>query len=235
MRERRGHGIRPRDAGDRLRAFVRIIERIPAVRPSARFGDPRSVQQILERVLRDPRYQQNIQYGEPRSGHPEGKVSLHIAELEAGLERLRSRLPSDEAYWKLKFLIHVHDAFKAQAQRDVPILHPQSHASLAKDFAAEFTDDSDLLQMIQFHDENYALWQQFERQGAYDRERFDRLLQAIRDWDLFLAFLILDGSTAGKDRSKLAWFIREVKQHVTTHVDESWLVQPADNTGSPAK
>src|ERR1051325_11160971 len=118
-------------------------------------------------MIVDPRYQNNIEYGEPRSGHPEGKVKVHIAELEENLERLVPHGNSEEQYWKLKILIHVHDAFKADAIPDQPILSPNSHASLAKKFASEFTDDADLLNMIQFHDLNFALWKQFAAVGVY--------------------------------------------------------------------
>src|SRR5215475_1903450 len=99
------------------------------------------MQEILARVISDPRYLKNIEYGEPRSGHPEGKVKFHMAELETNLEKLAPRL-SEEQYWKLKFLIHVHDTFKAEAIPDSPIESPYSHASLARKFAAEFTDDA---------------------------------------------------------------------------------------------
>jgi len=45
----------------------------------------------------------------------------------------------------------------------------------------------------------------------------------IKDWDLFLAFTIVDGYTKGKDLEKLPWFINEVRQHKRTRVDESWI------------
>jgi hypothetical protein len=182
------------------------------------------MKQILERLTADARYKKNIEYGEPRPGHPEGKVKFHIADLEANLEALKPRLKNHEEFWKLKFLIHVHDTFKAEAVQDIPILHPRSHASLARAFAAEFTDDTDLLNMLQFHDENYALWKQFTAHGSYNRERFDTLLKTLRDWDLFLVFLIIDGCSAGKDPAKLVWFIQEVRQYKDTRVDESWVL-----------
>lgn len=179
---------------------------------------------IVEKIIVDPRYQTNIEYGEPRSGHPEGKVKYHIAELEENLEKLASRGISEEQYWKLKFLIHIHDTFKADAIPDSPILSPDSHASLARKFASEFSADPDLLNMIQFHDENYALWQQYDRTGSYDVGRFEKLLETIRDWDLFLMFLIVDGCTKGKDPRKTGWFISEVRKHIKTRVDESWII-----------
>lgn len=178
---------------------------------------------IVARVIVDPRYLKNIEYGEPRPGHPEGKVKYHIAELEANLEKLAPRI-SEKQYWKLQFLIHVHDTFKADAVPDSPIESQHSHASLASAFASEFTDEAELLAMIQFHDLNFALWKQFAARGSYDLERFSRLLDTILDWDLFLLVLILDGSTRGKDPDKVRWFIGEVRKHKETVVDESWLI-----------
>jgi hypothetical protein len=182
------------------------------------------MKEILERIIADPRYRKNIEYGEPRSGHPEGKIKFHIAELEENLEKLVARGISEEQYWKLKFLIHVHDSFKAEAVPNVPILSPQSHSSLARAFGAQFITDEDLLNMIQFHDLNYALWKQFAATGAYELARFENLLVTIQDWDLFLMFLIIDGSTKGKERSKLIWFIQEVRKYKDTIVNESWAL-----------
>lgn len=179
---------------------------------------------MIEQVVANPRYLKNIEYGEPRSGHPEGKVKFHIAELEANLERLAPRI-SKEQYWKLKFLVHVHDTFKMDAVPDSPIESPNSHASLARKFASEYTDDGDLLNMIQFHDVNFALWKEYAATGSYDLERFSKLLETIIDWDLFLMFLIIDGSTKGKDPAKLYWFFIEVRKHKKTTVDESWIFQ----------
>jgi len=184
------------------------------------------MQKIVEQVKSDRRYIRNVEYGKPRSGHPEGKVKFHIAELEVNLEKLTPRI-SAEQYWKLKFLIHVHDSFKAEAVPDSPILSPNSHASLARKFASEFTDDEDLLNMIQFHDVNFALWKQFAVTGSYNMERLADQLNAIKDWDLFLLFLIIDGCTKGKDPEKLRWFIGEVRKYKVTEIDETWILSPS--------
>ena len=169
---------------------------------------------ILAAIQRDPRYRQNLDWGEPRPGHPEGTIRAHLAELERNLDRLRPRLSGADAA-KLAVLVHVHDTFKGVAAEGARITDPHSHASLARAFLAEFCDDADLLNMVQFHDEPYALWRQF-RYGHHgvNRARFDALLSAIRDWDVFLAFLIVDGSTEGKNREPLHWFFGEVAGRV---------------------
>jgi len=182
------------------------------------------VKEIVEQITSDPRYQSNIEYGEPRSGHPEGKVKYHIVELEENLKKLAAHGISEEQYWKLKFLIHVHDTFKANAIPNEPIVSPNSHASLAQKFASEFIDDEDLLNMLQFHDVNFALWKQFAATGSYDVQRFENLLEIIQDWNLFLMFIIIDGSTPGKDPQKIRWFFNEVSKYKNTDVNESWIL-----------
>lgn len=185
---------------------------------------------VLDKVKRDPRYLRNIEFGEPRSGHPEGMVKFHIRDLENNLELLwrQGRVRDRNAYWKLKFLIHVHDALKAEAKAYTSPHHPKNHAYIARQYASQFTDDEDLLNMIQFHDENYKLWRDYTQTGRYDGKRFRRLLTTIQDWDLFLIFLIIDGCTAGKEYAKLSWFIGEVKKHKATRVEASWVLPQAD-------
>jgi len=38
-------------------------------------------------------------------------------------------------------------------------------------------------------------------------------------------FTIVDGCAPGKDRSKLVWFITEVRKHRLTRVDETWVLE----------
>src|SRR5947209_234011 len=97
---------------------------------------------VFRKVIQDPRYLSNLDWGEPRPGHPEGSIRAHIAELEANLERLRPRLDR-EAYWELKLLIHTHDTFKPQSKPEISIASPRSHASLARAFLAEYCDCPD--------------------------------------------------------------------------------------------
>lgn len=174
-------------------------------------------------MVEDPRYVANLDWGEPREGHPEGTVRAHIAEIEPNLESLHPRL-SDEDYWKLKLLIHTHDSFKGEARVGVPISDPQSHASLARAFLATYCDNVDLLAMVQYHDEPFAIYRQFETKGQYNQERFKMMLNAIRDWNLFLAFNIIDGCTPGKSREPLHWLFRELAGRVESTFNETDII-----------
>lgn len=178
---------------------------------------------IFERMIRDPRYLARLDWGTPRPGHPEGTIRAHIAELERNLEKLRSRL-SPEDYWKLKLLIHVHDTFKPDSHEGVAIASPKSHASLAARFLAEYCADPDLVTIVQFHDEPFALYRQLQHRGAYNRDRLRHMLTAIQDWNLFLAFEIIDGCTAGKSRAPLKWFFQQVQGKVKSDFTEADII-----------
>lgn len=168
---------------------------------------------VFAAIVRDPRYQRNLDWGEPRPGHPEGSVRAHIDEVDRNVEALRPKL-SEADYWRLRVLVHTHDTFKGESHPGVAIADPRSHASLARTFLAEYCDDADLLAMVQYHDEPYALWRQFQSKARISPARFDLLLAAIQDWNLFLAFNIADGCTAGKSREPLRWWLEMIAERV---------------------
>ena len=180
--------------------------------------------QAFDAATADPRYLANLDWGVARSGHPEGTIRAHIAEVEQNLDAIRPKLSTQE-YWKLKLLVHVHDSFKPEAAQDVPIAHPESHASLAREFLAAYCDDPDLLAIAQYHDEPFALYRQVQRKGRYDQQRFRRLLETIDDWDTFLAFNLIDGCTAGKTREPLHWLFREVAGKVESKFTEADILE----------
>jgi hypothetical protein len=166
---------------------------------------------VIEKIKSDPRYKANVEYGKPRNGHPEGKVKSHISELEANLYKVVSFL-TEEQFDKLLFLIHTHDTFKAESEKGVAISHHKSHASLARLFAAEFTTDKDLLNMIQYHDEGFALYRQVQSGKFYNKERLENLFRIIKDWDLFMMFNFIDNTTEGKDNYSSHWLLQEARK-----------------------
>lgn len=179
------------------------------------------MQTLLQKVMNDPRYIEGLTYGVPRKGHEEGSVANHIAELERTVERLRPML-SNEEYWELLLLVHIHDAFKLEGKRrtghQVSLLDPDSHASIAAEFTREICGDERLAQIVQFHDEGFALYQKMAKTGQIDRERLQRnVLAHIGPMDLYLIFTVVDGFTESKmkDRSP-RWFVNLVNEYVKT-------------------
>lgn len=183
---------------------------------------------ILEVIKNDARYKAGILYGQPRKGHDEGSVENHIKELEQNLSCvetyvsqnesvLRPKYFSREEYWKLLVLIHAHDTFKGAGKKltnheHVSLLDPRSHASLAKAFLAEFTDDASMLAILQFHDEGHALRQRWDAKGLLNVERLNRSLDQVPDLPLFLIFTVIDGFTVSKMKDRdPRWFLRVVR------------------------
>jgi len=165
----------------------------------------------LAQVIGDTIYQENIEFGEPRPGHPEGKIKHHIDELLTNLEKLGPRLSPEERS-KLLLLVHTHDTFKKDAQRGVPITDPSSHASIAAAFLRKYCTDEDLVSMVQWHDEPFALYRNFSTKGTVNQPRLEALFAKIRDWELFVAFNIIDNATEGKELAPLLWFLDIVNQ-----------------------
>jgi hypothetical protein len=170
-------------------------------------------EKLFQHLTCDRRYLENLDWGKPRRGHPEGTVRAHIAELEQNLARLPVEVGS-EPYWKLMVLIHVHDTFKKDSSKGVSIDDPRSHASLARNFLAHFCTDMDMLNMVQYHDEPYALYRQQTHKGRFNEARLKKLLARIKDWELFLQFLLVDGHTAGKSREPLFWSLEHIGRQV---------------------
>jgi hypothetical protein len=120
-------------------------------------------------------------------------------------------------------IMHTHDTFKGLAEPNVPIAHARSHASLAREFLSDYCNDPTLLAVVQYHDEPFALWQQFHTRGRFSEDRLAALIENVRDWDLFLTFLVIDGSAAGKSRRPVRWFLGQLAGKVESRVTEDWL------------
>ncbi len=73
-----------------------------------------------------------------------------------------------------------------------------------------------MLAMVQYHDEPFALWRQVASKGKCNQERLTALLTSICDWNLFLAFNIVDGCTEGKGREPLRWLFEQVEGKVAS-------------------
>lgn len=176
--------------------------------------------QLLFKIVNDDRYKQGIAYGAPRKGHPEGTVGKHLIDLDRNVDKMFEGgwLAGDE-YWKLRILVHTHDIMKYAAKPDSAIIDPQSHASLAAKFLSEFSDDQDLINIVQAHDENLALWQQHKAKGMYKEDRLkERVIDKVKDIELLLLFQICDAYTPGKTDMKEMprWFVDQVNKYMYT-------------------
>jgi hypothetical protein len=162
----------------------------------------------LEReVSGDPELLRGLAWGKPRRAHPEGTVGAHVADLLETIDRWRE---TGERRAELRFLSLVHDAMKFRVRHWLPKSGENHHAMRARRFAERYTEDQRLLATLELHDRPYALWRRRGPDGRVDEIAFERMLERIPDFDLFVRFVELDGSTEGKDPEPVQWLQREL-------------------------
>jgi hypothetical protein len=160
------------------------------------------------RVSQDPLLLEGLAWGKPRGGHPEGNVGAHVADL---LETLNRWGETGQRRAELRFIALVHDAMKYRVREWMPKAGENHHAMRARRFAERYTGDERLLATIELHDRPYAIWRR-ARDGKADQDALERMLDRISDFDLFLRFVELDGSTAGKNPEPVAWLRDELRR-----------------------
>jgi hypothetical protein len=162
----------------------------------------------LEReIVSQPELLEGLAWGQPRAGHPEGAVGVHVSHL---LETLDRSGETGERRQLLRLMALVHDSFKYQVRERLPRVGENHHAMRARRFTEGFTDDERVLAAIEFHDRPYSLWRKLNRRGKLDERGFNRMIERIPDPQLFLRFIELDGSTEGKRPEPIDWFREEL-------------------------
>jgi hypothetical protein len=166
----------------------------------------------LERALAsDPELLRGLAWGRPRPGHPEGSVGLHVADILAAITE-----PPGRRRDELRFLALVHDGFKHRVRPDAGYSSDNDHAVLARRFAEGYTADRRVLDTLELHDEPYRIWRSRGHQGS---AALEVTLARVPDLGLFLRFVELDGSTAGKDPRPLAWLGGVVAAHAASRFE----------------
>src|SRR6266516_4609282 len=119
----------------------------------------------LERAIcADPAWRTGAEWGEPRPGHPEGTVIAHVAHVLANVDRVALD-PADRD--RLRLVAIVHDAFKGEVDRSLQKTGENHHARRARRFAERFVSDTELLDVIELHDDAYLAWRHGRRSGDW--------------------------------------------------------------------
>jgi hypothetical protein len=158
------------------------------------------------RVCADPVWQEGAAWGTPRSGHPEGQVMYHIAEVLANVDR---HATTAEERANLRLIALVHDSLKYRVNPEKQKSGENHHAMLARRFAERFVEDQVLLDIIELHDEAYNSWKLGARKHKWEsaEARAERLLTRLGDTlPLYMRFYRCDNETGTKSLASLEWF-----------------------------
>jgi hypothetical protein len=160
-------------------------------------------------ICNDPDFIAGCSYGKIRSGHPEGKIILHIKEVLGNVDKFYGE---DDDRLDLRLIALVHDTFKHKVDQTKPKVGINHHGTIARKFTEKFIDNSDLLQIIEKHDEAYNAWSVGGRRGDwYKAER--RAQQLIGEMtllgclDLYIKFYHCDNATGDKEQENYEWFV----------------------------
>jgi hypothetical protein len=148
-------------------------------------------------------------WGRPRSGHPEGSVGAHVADLLRTIDEWGEQ---DGRRSDLRIIALLHDALKSRVNHSLPRTGENHHAMRARRFAERYLDDERILAVVELHDRPYGIWRKLQRTGEVDEQRWNDMIERIPDLDLFRRFVELDASTEGKDPAPLEWFRAELSR-----------------------
>src|SRR3954453_1992184 len=100
----------------------------------------------------DPERRAGLGWGTARTGHPEGRVGMHVADI---LEDIGAQDPRRAARRPLAL---IHDSSKRPVDPHGPKTKENDHAWRARRSAERYVDDPRILQTIELHDEPYRRW-----------------------------------------------------------------------------
>jgi hypothetical protein len=166
--------------------------------------------ELEDAVTKDRDLLDGLAWGQPRYGHPEGRVAQHVSDL---LEVVDERCEQDdERRSQLRFVVLVHDSMKYRVRDWLPKTGENHHAMRARRFAERYTKDERLLSTIELHDRPYAIWRRMQRKGHLDEHAFDDMMAKVADPQLFMIFVEIDGSTEGKNPEPIEWFREQLRK-----------------------
>ncbi len=157
-------------------------------------------------------FRKGLFWGKPRFGHPEGMVVYHIKEVLNNIQKLQIE---DKVREQLRMIAYSHDTFKyAEEKIGKGPDRSNHHSVLARKFMEDFTDDQNLLDVIEYHDEAYYCWR---LQHLYNRKeegvaRMNEMLNRLNgSMQLFYLFFKCDTKTGDKIQAPLHWFENTVE------------------------
>jgi hypothetical protein len=161
-------------------------------------------------IIADPEFSEGLHYGKPRPGHPEGEVIWHVQEVLENVDKYCN----EENRKNLRLIALIHDTFKFKVDHTKPKHGENHHAMIARRFAERFRLPSEVLDIIELHDEAYNSWQLIRRKSEYHAiQRAKKLIERLGDnIDLYLVFYQCDNETGDKERDNNQWFVDIVKE-----------------------
>ena len=169
----------------------------------------------LERhLLWVPEFRYGLLWGEPRFGHPEGQVGIHVREVFDNIDRVPGINSSERS--QLRLIALVHDTFKYAEDRSRPRDWGKHHGVLARRFLEPYTSDRAVLDVISTHDDAYYSWldaRHASPQESPNGRSIEHLLRTVGHClQLYYTFFKCDTQTGDKTQAPVKWFEKTVEE-----------------------
>ena len=161
---------------------------------------------LEETFLLDEDFRKGLLWGEPRFGHPEGRVVYHIPEILDNIDQLPINA---EMRRKLRIITYAHDSFKYIEDKSTPRDWTKHHGVYARRFLEKHITDWDILEVTELHDEVYYCWRlhALHHDDITSHERIESLLWRVGDFmQLYYLFFKCDTRTGDKVQTPVKWF-----------------------------
>ncbi len=164
-------------------------------------------------ICGDDEFVVGANWGKVRSGHPEAQVIYHIEEVLNNIDEFYSDDPDRQ---DLRVIALTHDTFKHKVDRNKPKSGANHHGTIARVFTQKFITDTQILQIIERHDEAYNSWSVDGRRGNWykAKRRANQLIQGLLIegcLDLYVKFYKCDNRTGDKEQDNYDWFVGLIK------------------------
>lgn len=171
--------------------------------------------ELEKMIINDTEWQEGAIWGEPRSGHPEGKIIYHIHEV---LENVDKSTNSWKLRQQLRLVTILHDTFKHQEETVRPRTDwSKHHAVYAVNFAKKYVTDQAVLDVISAHDDAFYAWR---ASCADQNDKSAQILENLRlkmgnNMQLFYLFFKCDTQTGDKYQRPVHWFEQIMQDEIT--------------------
>jgi hypothetical protein len=152
-----------------------------------------------------PEFRNGLLWGEPRYGHPEGMVAIHVREVLDNINQIPNLSPLLRN--RLRLIALAHDAFKYKEDRSRPRDWSKHHGLLARRFMESYIQDPEVLDIIEFHDDAYYTWLCQHRSPSPNGQGLSALLGKVGYClQPYYLFFKCDTQTGDKTQAPLRWF-----------------------------
>jgi len=160
---------------------------------------------------------EGLLWGKPRYGHEEGKVVYHVQDVLTNINDLKlSGVITSKQREDLRIIAIIHDSFKYKVDRSKDKSGENHHAMIARRFAEKYITDTNILDIIELHDDAYNAWCKGDRNGNWDKaeDRATKLYNRLgNNVELYTLFYKCDNTTASKDQECYKWWLNFIENY----------------------